>query len=111
MFLKGRRAVSVFIWPATVLILALPPPSGQSRRTVTDSLGRTVSVPERTERILSLQPEISRIIIALGAGEKLVGVDYFLRRFDHAVPVVFPKALELPLVTRLGEDVNLELVL
>jgi len=111
MFLKGKRAASLFIWPAAVLMLASPAPSGQSRRTVVDSLGRTVSIPERAERILSLQPEISRIIVALGAGEKLVGVDYFLRRFDHAVSFIFPKALELPLVTRLGEDVNLELVL
>jgi iron complex transport system substrate-binding protein len=96
---------------AAVLSAAPPAASGQTVRTVQDSLGRTVSVPERAERILSLQPEISRILIALGAGERLVGVDYFLHRFDHVVPLVFPKARELPLVTRLGEDVNLELVL
>ncbi len=106
-----RRLVVFLLWPAAVLGLAMPGLAGQTRRTVTDNLGRSVSVPERAERILSLQPEISRIIIALGSGERLIGVDYFLRRFDHVTPIVFPRSAELPLVTRLGEDVNLELVL
>jgi iron complex transport system substrate-binding protein len=92
------------------LLIALPA-AGQEPRTVVDSLGRAVPAPARADRILSLQPELSRILIALGAGDRLVGVDYFLRRFDHAARIVFPRALELPLVTRLGEDVNVELVL
>ena len=40
---------------------------------VVDSLGRTVAVPENARRIISLEPEITRIIVALGAGERLVG--------------------------------------
>jgi iron complex transport system substrate-binding protein len=96
---------------ALVLIAPASARGGQAPRTVVDSLGRSVPVPDRAERILSLQPELSRIIIALGAGERLVGVDYFLRRFDHAARIVFPRLLELPLVTRLGEDVNVELIM
>jgi len=107
-----RKAAGSAVWLAALLLV--PPtaaPAGQGSRTVIDSLGRTVAVPARAERILSLQPELSRILVALGAGERLVGVDYFLRRFDHVIPLVFPKAFELPLVSRVGEDVNLELVL
>lgn len=111
----GPERKEIAVWAAflaAAVLCSVPEVrAAQSRRTVVDSLGRSVSVPERAERILSLQPELSRIIIALGAGERLVGVDYFLRRFDHVVPLVFPKAFELPLVSRVGEDVNLELVL
>jgi ABC-type Fe3+-hydroxamate transport system substrate-binding protein len=34
---------------------------------IKDSLDRTVSIPARVERIISIQPEISRLIVALGA--------------------------------------------
>lgn len=107
--MRARAGGRAFL--AAALLLAAPDGFGQTPRTVVDSLGRSVPVPARTDRILSLQPELSRILVALGAGERLVGIDYFVRRFDHAVPAVFPRALELPLVTRLGEDVNVELIL
>jgi len=77
---------------------------------VIDNLGRSVSVPARADRILSLQPEITRIIVALGAGERLVGVDYFIRRDDHLFGLVFPPGARLPAVSQPDESVNKELV-
>ena len=46
-------------------------------RTVTDHAGRTVEVPERPQRIISLAPGLTETLFAVGAGERVVGVsDY-----------------------------------
>ena len=75
---------------------------------VVDSLQRTVTIPARIERIISLEPEITRIIVALGAGERLVGVDFFLRHHDRLFPLIFPACKRLPVVSNQGQDLNYE---
>jgi iron complex transport system substrate-binding protein len=46
-------------------------------RTVVDEVGRRVEVPVRVERVVSLAPNITDILYALGAGEKIAGVTDF----------------------------------
>jgi iron complex transport system substrate-binding protein len=90
---------------------AYPIPSEQSgTRVVRDNLDRSVSIPARVRRVLSLQPEITRLIVALGAGDSLVGIDHFLRSNDPLFPIVFPAAANLPLVSRADYNVNMETV-
>jgi iron complex transport system substrate-binding protein len=84
---------------------------GQEAPAVHDSLGRNVVLPRHAEKILSLQPEITRIVAALGAGERLVGADYFILKHDHLFPIVFPGARDLPAVSNTPEDMNFEMVL
>ena len=67
--------------------------------------------PRKIKRILSLQPEITRILIALGQEKKLIGVDYFIRRYDHLYPLLKPRLADLPLISLSSESVNLELIL
>src|SRR5688572_30883886 len=43
-------------------------------REVQDDLGRTVVVPMRIERAISLAPSITEMIFAVGASDRLVGV-------------------------------------
>lgn len=42
--------------------------------TITDSMGRSVEVPCPPERIISVNSDVTEVICALGAGEKIVGV-------------------------------------
>ena len=94
-------------------VLRFPAPAGAAGQvpaptTVVDSLNRSVSVPGKIGRIISLEPEITRIIVALGAGDRLVGIDYFLRHHDHLFPLVFPKGLKLPVVSNQAQDISVE---
>jgi iron complex transport system substrate-binding protein len=45
--------------------------------TVTDFQNRSVTVPKRPERIVSIGPSITEFLFALGAGPRVVGVDDF----------------------------------
>lgn len=75
---------------------------------IVDSLGRKVAVPAKVERIISLEPETTRIIIALGAGDRLVGIDFFLRHYDHIFPLVFPEGGRLKVVSNQGQELHYE---
>jgi iron complex transport system substrate-binding protein len=104
----SRLLLSLFLACFSASLAASP--AQDQELTVRDSLGRMVSIPRRADRILSLQPEITRIIVALGAGERLVGLDYFLRRDDHLFRIIFPRQSSLPVVSKPDDSVNKELV-
>jgi ABC-type Fe3+-hydroxamate transport system substrate-binding protein len=103
------KSILPFVLPALAAMIT-PAAVGQSRSPVTivDSLGRKIVVPGRVERIISLEPEVTRIIVALGEGKRLVGIDFFLRHHDRLFPLVFPSSERLPVVSNQGQDLNYE---
>jgi len=58
--------------------------------TTTDDLGRPVAVPARVSRIVSLSPNLTEMLFAIGAGERVVGTDDFSNfpRAARALPKV-----------------------
>lgn len=112
MRIKTKNRVRANPSPASILVLAvLVSVLGQSARAsdgasiiVRDDLGRAVTIPAPVKRIISLQPEASRILAALGCAENLVGYDYFLRKYDPFFARIYPESAALPVVA--FEDVS-----
>jgi iron complex transport system substrate-binding protein len=104
------RRATLFRTLTGLVCLAALAQGGETGRPVeiVDSLGRKVTLPAKVDRIISLEPEATRIIVALGAGDKLVGIDFFLRNHDRVFPLVFPRGARLPVVSNQGQELHYE---
>jgi len=74
--------------------------------TVTDSIGRTVEVPEKVERIAALYSFAGYAVCLLGSGNELVGVPGGLQR-DLLLVEIFPKIADAS-TPRVGGTINIE---
>lgn len=67
-------AAAAFPAPPSAVTL---PDAGQYPMTVTDFEGRAVTIPSVPQRIISVAPSNTEIVYALGAQDRLVGVDTY----------------------------------
>ncbi len=82
---RGLRQPALLVGVGIVLAVALAASGcsalsglfGRGTQTYEDDMGRSVAVPRRVNRIVSLAPANTEILYAVGAGAKVVGVDDF----------------------------------
>ncbi len=69
---RGLIVISVFF-----LTLIIQVKATRGERTVTDQLGRRITLPDDPVRVISLAPSITEIIFALNQGHRLKGVTQY----------------------------------
>jgi len=71
-----RNVVSfLFLLPLLLTILLTGCIQHEGKVKIVDQAGREVEIPAKVERIVSLWPEATRVLFALGEGDKIVGLD------------------------------------
>lgn len=75
--MKHLLRIGIVFIASVIMVSCVASPAPESKevgRTVADDLGRTVAIPEKVTRAISLAPSITESVFAAGAGDRLVGV-------------------------------------
>ena len=80
-----RRASGIWLLVTVLAMSAGCSSRGNDKRVVEDGLGRTVHLPARPSRVVTLAPNVTEIVYAAGAGHMVVGA---------GLPDDFPPAVD-----------------
>ncbi|MDW7772946.1 MAG: cobalamin-binding protein [Desulfobulbaceae bacterium] len=84
------KFVFLFITLVAGLLISDSPAAAERNtgmRQATDQIGRTVMVPVRPERVISLMPSLTEIVFDLGQGDKLVGATRYAKEPPAAAKI------------------------
>ena len=98
-FLSGCICLSCLLAPGSVLA-----------RTVTDMVGRTVTVPEKAHRLVTTFKPASLCVTSLGLQDKLVAIDTDSKK-DPMQLAVEPAIADLPAIGQKSTGLNFEAIL
>lgn len=86
---------------AAALFISALPAAAQATREITDQAGRKVRLPADPQRIVCLGPGCLRLIVYLGARDKVVGIESMEKRFPGGRPyyLAHPDLGKLPTVS------------
>ncbi len=74
---KNRVSVTSLILLIALLVISTGVIAQEFPVTITDSLGEEVKLEEKPTRIISISPNMTEILFAVGAGENVIGVTKF----------------------------------
>ena len=108
--LKIDWKMNLVIFSLSLLILFNPIFRAEAARDFTDMMGREVTVPENIERVVTTYKSATQFVLALDAGDKLVGVSVKTDKQPLFVNLQ-PELAELPQVGSKRNGINLETTL
>jgi iron complex transport system substrate-binding protein len=109
---KERKALrrTVLIFSLSLFLLLVPVLKAEAARSFTDMMGREIAVPEEVERVVTTYKSATQFVLALNAGDKLVGVSLKTDKQPLFVNLQ-PELAELPQVGSKRNGINLETTL
>ena len=112
---RNKRYVNSFkqillIFILSIFLLLSPALRVEAARSFTDMMGREITVPEKIERVVTTYKSATQFVLALNAGDKLVGVSVKTDKQPLFVNLR-PELAELPQVGSKRNGINLETTL
>ena len=101
---------NLLIFSLSIFLLLVPVLRANAARNFTDMMGRKITVPDEINRVVTTYKSATQFVLALNAGDKLVGVSVKTDKQPLFVSLQ-PELAELPQVGSKRNGINLETIL
>ncbi|RAK11845.1 iron complex transport system substrate-binding protein [Halanaerobium saccharolyticum] len=104
---KRTLKIGLLILSLSIFLLLVPTVKIDAARNFTDMIGREITVPEEVNRVVTTYKSATQFVLALNAGDKLVGVSIKTDKQPLFVNLQ-PELADLPQVGSKRNGINLE---